>query len=51
MVKNYLLENVNIGKVIKELKETKLESVRIIDSDKKNLLKNFFTSCEPTTRE
>ena len=39
--KNYLLENVNIGKVIKDLKETKLESVRIIDSDKKHLLKNF----------
>lgn len=39
--KNYLLKTVNIGKVIKDLKETKLESVRLIDSDKDQLLKRF----------
>lgn len=39
--KNYLLREVNIGKIIKDLKETKLKSVRLIDSDKENLLKNF----------
>ena len=39
--KNYLLKTVNIGKVIKDLKETKLEAVRLIDTDKENLIKNF----------
>ncbi len=39
--KNYLLKTVSIGKVIKDLKETKLEAVRLIDTDKENLVKNF----------
>lgn len=39
--KNYLLRTVNIGKVIKDLKQTKLASARFIDSDKEKLLKNF----------
>lgn len=39
--KNYLLKTVHIGKVIKDLKNTKLESARLIDSDKGNLIKNF----------
>ena len=39
--KNYLLKTVHIGKVIKDLKNTKLESARLIDFDKDNLLKNF----------
>lgn len=39
--KNYLLKTVSIGKVIKDLKETKLEAVRLIDTDKENLIKNF----------
>jgi len=39
--KNYLLNTVHIGKVIKDLKGTNLESARLIDSDENNLLKNF----------
>lgn len=39
--KNYLLSTVNIGKVIKELKEDKLASIRLIDADKEVLLKKF----------
>ena len=39
--KNYLLKTVHIGKVIKDLKNTKLECARLIDFDKDNLLKNF----------
>ncbi len=39
--KNYLLKTVNIGKVIKDLKETKLQAARLIDTDKENLIKNF----------
>jgi len=39
--KNYLLKTVHIGKVIKDLKNTKLESARLIDFDKDKLLKNF----------
>lgn len=39
--KNYLLKTVHIGKVIKELKGTKLESTRLIDKDENKLLKNF----------
>ena len=39
--KNYLLKTVHIGKVIKDLKNTKLESAKLIDFDKDNLLKNF----------
>ena len=39
--KNYLLKTVHIGKVIKDLKETKLESARLIDIDENKLLKNF----------
>lgn len=39
--KNYLLKTVHIGKVIKDLKGTNLESVRLIDADDSKLLKNF----------
>ncbi len=39
--KNYLLKTVHIGKVIKDLKNTKLESARLIDVDKDKLIKNF----------
>jgi 8-oxo-dGTP pyrophosphatase MutT (NUDIX family) len=39
--KNYLLNTVHIGKVIKDLKDTNLESARLIDSNEDNLLKNF----------
>ncbi|MBT8393747.1 MAG: NUDIX domain-containing protein [Flavobacteriaceae bacterium] len=39
--KNYLLKTVHIGKVIKDLKNSKLESVRLIDFDKDKLVKNF----------
>jgi 8-oxo-dGTP pyrophosphatase MutT (NUDIX family) len=39
--KNYLLSTVNIGKVIKKLKDDKLASIRLIDADKEVLLKKF----------
>lgn len=39
--KNYLLSTVNIGKVIKELKDDKLASIRLIDADKEVLLNKF----------
>lgn len=39
--KNYLLSTVNIGKVIKDLKDDKVASVRLIDADKEVLLKKF----------
>lgn len=39
--KNYLLSTVNIGKVIKELKDDKIASIRLIDADKNVLLKKF----------
>ena len=39
--KNYLLDNVNIGKVIKELSTTKLEEVRLIHKNGEKLLKKF----------
>jgi 8-oxo-dGTP pyrophosphatase MutT (NUDIX family) len=39
--KNYLLKTVHIGKVIKDLKNTNLESARLIDKDESKLLKNF----------
>ena len=39
--KNYLLKTVLIGKVIKELNTTALESVRLIDSNKEDLIKLF----------
>ncbi len=39
--KNYLLNTVNIGKVIKELENTKLKSVRLIHKNEKKLLKKF----------
>lgn len=39
--KNYLLKTVHIGKVIKDLKNTKLESARLIDFDTEKLIKNF----------
>ena len=39
--KNYLLNTVNIGKVIKELKRKDIESIRLIDKDKNTLLKKF----------
>lgn len=39
--KNYLLDTVNIGKVIKELNTTKLEEVRLIHKNAEKLLKKF----------
>lgn len=39
--KNYLLETVNIGKVIKELNNSNLESVRLIHKNPDKLLKKF----------
>lgn len=39
--KNYLMDSVNIGKVIKELNSTKLESVHLIGKKKEKLLKSF----------
>ena len=46
--KNYLLKTVHIGKVIKDLKNTKLQSARLIDFDKNKLIKNFLKLL-PTT--
>lgn len=39
--KNYLLNTVNIGKVIKELNTTKLQEVRLIHKNGEKLLKKF----------
>ena len=39
--KNYLLDNVNIGKVIRELNTTNLESARLIHKNENKLLKKF----------
>ena len=39
--KNYLLSTVNIGKVIRELKNDSIAAVRLIDADKEVLLKTF----------
>jgi len=39
--KNYLLDTVNIGKIIKELRETSISEIRLIDSDKDVLIKKF----------
>ncbi|RAJ20787.1 ADP-ribose pyrophosphatase YjhB (NUDIX family) [Gelidibacter algens] len=39
--KNYLLSTVNIGKVIKELNTTNLESVHLIGKNEDKLLKSF----------
>ncbi|MCB0450915.1 MAG: NUDIX domain-containing protein [Confluentibacter sp.] len=39
--KNYLLDTVNIGKVIKELNTTKLKEVRLIHKNDEKLLKKF----------
>ncbi|WP_445955875.1 NUDIX hydrolase [Yeosuana sp.] len=39
--KNYLLNTVNIGKVIKELNATSLKEVRLIHKNKDKLLKKF----------
>ena len=39
--KNYLLDTVNIGKVIRELSTTKLEEVRLIHKNGEKLLKKF----------
>lgn len=39
--KNYLLSTVNIGKVIKELNTTSLQSARLIGNSDKKLLKKF----------
>lgn len=39
--KNYLLDTVNIGKVIKELNTTALAEVRLIHHNEKKLLKKF----------
>ena len=39
--KNYLLDSVNIGKVIRELTSTSLEEVRLIGKNPEKLLKKF----------
>ncbi|MDO5968785.1 NUDIX domain-containing protein [Flavivirga aquimarina] len=39
--KNYLLDTVNIGKVIKELDKTSLKEVRLIHKNESKLLKKF----------
>lgn len=39
--KNYLLDTVNIGKIIKELNTTKLQEVRLIHKNGEKLLKKF----------
>ena len=39
--KNYLLNTVNIGKVIKELNNTDLKEVRLVHNKKEKLLKKF----------
>lgn len=39
--KNYLLDTVNIGKVIKELNTSKLEEVRLVHKNGEKLLKKF----------
>tara|TARA_R110002050_G_scaffold104052_6_gene213336 strand:+ start:40191 stop:40772 length:582 start_codon:yes stop_codon:yes gene_type:complete len=39
--KNYLLDSVNIGKVIRELNNTSLEEVRLIHKNEEKLLKKF----------
>jgi len=39
--KNYLLDSVNIGKVINELNKTSLKEVRLIHSNPEKLLKKF----------
>lgn len=39
--KNYLLDSVHIGKVIRELNSTSLEGVRLIGKKEKKLLKKF----------
>ena len=39
--KNYLLETVSIGKVIKELQKKHIQSIRLIGKEKELLLKNF----------
>ena len=39
--KNYLLDSVNIGKVLKEIKSKSIASIRLIDSDEKSMLKRF----------
>ena len=39
--KNYLLETVNIGKAIKELRSKNLEAIRLIASDEEGMLKRF----------
>ncbi len=45
--KNYLLDSVNIGKVISELNTTSLKEVRLIDKNPETLLKKFL-KCLPT---
>lgn len=39
--KNYLLDTVSIGKVIRELKQSSLAAVHLIDKDEDQLLKKF----------
>jgi ADP-ribose pyrophosphatase YjhB (NUDIX family) len=39
--KNYLLDTVKMGKVIKDLQKKNIQSVRLIDSDKTTLIKKF----------
>ena len=41
--KNYLLDTVNIGSVIKELRNSDLKAIRLIGSDKNAMLKQFLT--------
>ncbi|MBT8253985.1 MAG: NUDIX domain-containing protein [Flavobacteriaceae bacterium] len=39
--KNYLLDTVNIGSVLKELRSKQISAIRLIDPDKTNRLKKF----------
>jgi len=39
--KNYLLDTVNIGKVIREIKQSHIEAIHLIDSDKDVLIEKF----------
>ncbi|MBT8260778.1 MAG: NUDIX domain-containing protein [Bacteroidia bacterium] len=39
--KNYLLDTVNIGKIIAEIKKKDITSIRLVDADEKNILKKF----------
>ncbi|NNF82796.1 MAG: NUDIX domain-containing protein [Flavobacteriaceae bacterium] len=39
--KNYLLDTVNIGKVLKEIKTKEIAAIRLIDSEEEGMLKKF----------